>query len=60
MKLAQANAICNVTRLARDILDKDSPIVDALWAATELLDEAQEAFKEPGEQQSKDPIQWEW
>lgn len=45
LKLAQANAICNVTRLARDT-HTDGTVAYALLAATDLIEESKKAFDE--------------
>jgi hypothetical protein len=45
LKLAQANAICIVAGMARDI-HADGTIAHALHAATDLIEESQKAFKE--------------
>jgi hypothetical protein len=49
-KLAQADGILSVTRCARDFLDRESPICDALWAASELIEDSKRAVQELYEQ----------
>lgn len=51
-KLAQAQGICGVIHGARDMALIEESIRDSMWAATELIEQAQTAFKELKEVQS--------
>ncbi|MGH8628860.1 MAG: hypothetical protein ACREYC_27595 [Gammaproteobacteria bacterium] len=46
LKLAQADAICGVTAMARDVVDADGLVPPALHAVRDLLDASREAFNE--------------
>jgi hypothetical protein len=45
-KLIQLNGICTAVRLARELHTDHSTIEGSLWAATDLIEDAEKAFKE--------------
>jgi hypothetical protein len=45
-KLIQINGICTAVRLARELHTDHKTIEGALWAAADLIEDAEKAFKE--------------